>query len=54
MDNMHVINGDKILKSFSFFLTREEKIDKDTYINLKSKYKLYCFDLGIDTGYFKG
>jgi hypothetical protein len=33
---------------------RELNIDEDTFINLKTKYKLYCFDLGIDTGYFKG
>jgi len=33
---------------------REGNIDENIYIQLKTQYKLYCFDLGIDTGYFKG
>ena len=46
---------DALTVAINIMLTkREGNIDEDTFIELKTKYKLYCFDLGIDTGYFKG
>ena len=46
---------DALTVAINIMLTkREGNIDEDTFIELKTKYKLFCFDLGIDTGYFKG
>ena len=46
---------DALTVAINLMLTkRQGNIDEDTFIELKTTYKLYCFDLGIDTGYFKG
>ena len=56
LDIFNIVNyKDALSVAINIMITiRESNIDKDTLIELKTTYKLYCFDLGIDTGYFKG
>jgi hypothetical protein len=56
LDIFNIVNyKDALSVAINIMITiRESNIDEDTFIELKTTYKLYCFDLGIDTGYFKG